>query len=347
VADASLSDSIVAANAPVQCDGVSGSPQGNIVFPDATCPGTVADPGLVALSDNGGPTSTMRLPAGSPAIDAVPSVNAGCPSTDQRGIARPQGAACDAGAYERAAPGATTGPASADATTATLTATVDSMRQATAVHFEWSSGAQSGSTPDQTVAPGSGGASVTASLAALAPATTYHYRVVATNTDGTTAGQDATFTTAPSPPSDAATATQTTGAGAPPALRALALKPSAFRTATKRHRTHRGTVISYADSQAATTTFTVERRLSGVRRGSRCIAPPKTTKHGRKPARCTRYAAVRGSFTHHDKAGANSVAWVGALGGKPLAPGVYRLDAGPAAGGLSGATISHAFRILR
>jgi hypothetical protein len=49
------------------------------------------------LDDHGGPTPTYALLAGSPAIDA----GAGqCPATDQRGIARPQGGACDVGAFE-------------------------------------------------------------------------------------------------------------------------------------------------------------------------------------------------------------------------------------------------------
>jgi hypothetical protein len=53
---------------------------------------------LGALRDNGGATWTMALPAGSPALDA----GAGCPppETDQRGVVRPQGSACDIGAYE-------------------------------------------------------------------------------------------------------------------------------------------------------------------------------------------------------------------------------------------------------
>jgi hypothetical protein len=54
------------------------------------------DPLLAPLSANGGPTATMALLAGSPAIDA----GADCPATDQRGVARPQGAACDIGAFE-------------------------------------------------------------------------------------------------------------------------------------------------------------------------------------------------------------------------------------------------------
>ncbi|MCG6117627.1 MAG: hypothetical protein MEQ07_05460 [Aquimonas sp.] len=47
---------------------------------------------------NGGPTPTMALPQDSLAIDAVPCV--GAPATDQRGRRRPQGAACDMGAFE-------------------------------------------------------------------------------------------------------------------------------------------------------------------------------------------------------------------------------------------------------
>jgi hypothetical protein len=54
---------------------------------------------LGPLADNGGPTLTHALLAGSPAIDAAVGV---CPATDQRGVARPQGDGCDAGAFELA-----------------------------------------------------------------------------------------------------------------------------------------------------------------------------------------------------------------------------------------------------
>ncbi len=58
-------------------------------------------PQLGSLASNGGPTQTMALPFGSPAVDAIPSSTAGCTgSTDQRGITRPQGSGCDIGAYE-------------------------------------------------------------------------------------------------------------------------------------------------------------------------------------------------------------------------------------------------------
>jgi hypothetical protein len=63
----------------------------------------VSNPLLGPLQNNGGPTQTHALLPSSPAIDAVTS---GCPppATDQRGVARPQGAACDIGAYELETP---------------------------------------------------------------------------------------------------------------------------------------------------------------------------------------------------------------------------------------------------
>jgi parallel beta-helix repeat protein len=59
----------------------------------------VADAMLGPLQDNGGPTETHALLPGSPAIDAG-SLDCPPPATDQRGVARPQGAACDIGAVE-------------------------------------------------------------------------------------------------------------------------------------------------------------------------------------------------------------------------------------------------------
>ena len=56
------------------------------------------NPELGPLADNGGPTLTMALLPGSPAIDAGSAV--GAPATDQRGVPRPQGAGVDIGAFE-------------------------------------------------------------------------------------------------------------------------------------------------------------------------------------------------------------------------------------------------------
>lgn len=82
------------------------SSQGNNLDSGASCgfaaPADVAsaDPLLGPLAANGGNgLLTHALGAGSPAVDAAS--NAACPATDARGIARPFGAICDIGAYER------------------------------------------------------------------------------------------------------------------------------------------------------------------------------------------------------------------------------------------------------
>jgi CSLREA domain-containing protein len=76
------------------------------------------DPDLGALDHNGGSTETQPLLAGSPAIDA--GTSSGCPSTDQRGVRRPQGPACDMGAYEVPVP-VVTQPAAAAVHQSTFT----------------------------------------------------------------------------------------------------------------------------------------------------------------------------------------------------------------------------------
>lgn len=53
---------------------------------------------LGPLQDNGGPAATRALLPGSPAIDAASACPP--PAQDQRSITRPQGAACNIGAYE-------------------------------------------------------------------------------------------------------------------------------------------------------------------------------------------------------------------------------------------------------
>jgi len=75
--------------------GVSDGANGNQVGSS----GTPLDPKLGPLADNGGLTRTRALLAGSPPIDAASTP--ACPTFDQRGVLRPQGAACDIGSFER------------------------------------------------------------------------------------------------------------------------------------------------------------------------------------------------------------------------------------------------------
>jgi CSLREA domain-containing protein len=76
---------------------------GDNIASDASCSLTAGgdlpntNPLLGALANNGGPTQTHALQAGSPAIDAA---SAPVPAVDQRGTARPQGPAPDIGAFE-------------------------------------------------------------------------------------------------------------------------------------------------------------------------------------------------------------------------------------------------------
>jgi len=60
------------------------------------------NPKLGALANNGGPTLTLALQTGSPALNAIPKSACAVPR-DQRGVKRPQGPGCDIGAYERKA----------------------------------------------------------------------------------------------------------------------------------------------------------------------------------------------------------------------------------------------------
>ncbi len=63
-------------------------------------------PDVGPLQDNGGLTRTQALLPGSPAIDKIPRsvCHLDTISTDQRGTKRPQGPACDIGAYEQVYP---------------------------------------------------------------------------------------------------------------------------------------------------------------------------------------------------------------------------------------------------
>lgn len=90
-----VENSILAGN---PCQGPIADGGGNLDWPESSCPGFNADPKLGPLAANGGPTLTMALGPRSGAIDTA--VGANCPSTDQRGVLRPQGAGCDIGAFE-------------------------------------------------------------------------------------------------------------------------------------------------------------------------------------------------------------------------------------------------------
>jgi hypothetical protein len=143
-------------------------------------------------------TGDYRQKAGSVTIDA--GVKDGLNGTldvdgDPRNVGPP-----DIGADEYVvAPTATTNPATAVTDVgATLAGSVDPKRAPTSYRFEYGTTTAYGKTTAPADAgSGSGSVAVGAPVTGLAPATTYHYRVVASNAAGVVHGGDQTFTTAP------------------------------------------------------------------------------------------------------------------------------------------------------
>lgn len=150
---------------------------------------------LDSPADNGGSTMTIPLLSSSAAIGA--GVDANCPSTDQRG--QPRYDTCDSGAYEyNPLPFVTTGSASAVTSTgATLNAFVNANTFATTATFEYGLTTSYGSTVAAVSSPVNGtiDTSTTAVISGLTPDTTYHFRIVGENINGSDTGEDQTFTT--------------------------------------------------------------------------------------------------------------------------------------------------------
>lgn len=94
-------------------------------------------------------------------------------------------------------PTATTLPVgTADESSATLRASINPRGLATTYRFEYGQTTAYGSTTALgNLAAGANPVEVTASLGSLTPATSYHYRISATNAEGTTVGSDGTFKT--------------------------------------------------------------------------------------------------------------------------------------------------------
>ena len=293
---------------------------------------------LGVLQDNGGPVTTEALLAGSPAVNSGSS--SGCPGTDARGVARPQGASCDIGAFELAPPSATTAsPSGVTATTATARgAAANPDVVAGTVYFQWGATTAYGSqTPAEPLAAGATGQTVAGVLANLSRGTVYHYRAVASSSDGTSFGADQTFTTSADAPS----------------LDALKISPAKLHaqsgrgaSITRKRAPGGGATVSYTDTHTATTTFTVFAQRRGYMLGRRC-----TAKRSRRLAggskRCRLYVQSGRVFTHHDRAGSNSFHFTGRISGRPLPTGAYQLRAtAKDASGRVSLARSAAFRII-
>ena len=337
----SLTGTLLASNQLGNCGGVTLEDGGhNLSFGDASCPMTFmsGDPHLGVLQDNGGPTETVALGPGSSAIDQISASGAGCPTTDQRGVPRPGGAACDIGAYEVAPPSLSVAAATGLTTAAaTLNGSVTANAASANAHFDYGPTTAYGSQTATQPIEGTGAVSLSATLADLTPNTTYHYRLVAASTDGTSASSDATFTTTGLP---ALIGAPPLSAAPRPTITKLKISPTAFLAATATHHRKTGATISYSDSLDAKTMFIVLRATAGVKRGSRCEQKPK---HGHGTA-CILYIKA-GSFTHTDKAGTNTLHFTGRVGNTKLTPGRYHLQATPTTATTTGSTVTIGFRV--
>jgi hypothetical protein len=109
-------------------------------------------------------------------------------------------AALPAAAQAATAPGVTTGGAANVAQqTARLTGAVDPNGDTTGYQFQYGTTSAYGAVTPEVTVSGDGKKTVTADVSGLAPATTYHYRLIAHNSKGVSKGGDRTFKTKAQP----------------------------------------------------------------------------------------------------------------------------------------------------
>ena len=329
-----IEGSILAGDAANECAGMANASAvgANIVFGSSSCAFTgtaplASDPRLGALSANGGLGATLALLEGSAALNAggasCPAADTGGGQLDQRGVARPQGPACDIGAFELALPSATTGAASGvgkNLATVSGAATNHDV-DGGSVYFQYGMSSAYGSqTPAQALAAGAT-APFTAALVGLPAGTVVHFRAVASNPAGPAFGADQTFTTL----------STSVPVGLPSSISAASLTNKRFRvsrrptaiSAAARRRTPLGTRFRFTLSAAAKLTIAITRSTPGLRHGRSCVAP--STKLIRRHAKhCTRTLSVGTLTRASEAAGAHSVAFSGRIGHRPLAPHSYR-----------------------
>jgi hypothetical protein len=107
-----------------------------------------------------------------------------------------------------------------------------------------------------------------------------------------------------------------------------------------------GATVTYALSEEALVSFTVQRARPGTVRGGTCVKRTASTPITAK--RCTRYVALRPVLVEEGTVDENSFRFNGRLAGRKLAPGHYRfsVEAVDAAGNHSPEPVVRAFRIV-
>lgn len=114
-----------------------------------------------------------------------------------------------------------------------------------------------------------------------------------------------------------------------PTLGGLSFTTTVFRAATSggafsaQKKGPIGTKVSFSLSEPSAVRFTVQRKTKGRRVGGKCA---KLKRSNRTKTKCTRWTAVKGSFTVAGTAGTSTFTFRGRMGGKSLKPGSYRLN---------------------
>jgi hypothetical protein len=196
-------------------------------------------------------------------------------------------------------------------TTATIAGSVQTEARAT-VYFQLGTSTAYGSTiASRQIGYAPTPQGLAASLSALKPGTTYHFRVVAENAGGTSYGADQSFATAPPVPTFASVK-QT---------HARWREGNSLAQAS-RARAPLGTAFSFTLNTPATVTFAFTQKVAGRRVHGKCVAPSHRNHRAR---RCSR-TVTRGTLAISGHAGVNTLKFQGRVSSRnKLRPGTYTL----------------------
>ncbi len=289
-------------------------------------------------TENGGPTPTMALAPGALPIDT----GAGCQATDQRGVPRPQGPACDSGAYEL--------------DTTPLHVTIDSGPSGEvtmpAVSFAFSANqpatfkcALDGAAPAPCSSPFNAGP---------LPLGPHSFTVVGTDIPGKTASASRSFTVVPPPLGGGSAGGGSTGGAslgsgaATPRISGASQTNAVWREGNRlsvisRRRAPLGTIFAFQLSNPATVTMSFTQALPGRLVKGRCV---RAGAHAR--GRHCKRSVVRGSLSFAGHRGRDALAFQGRVSrAVKLEPGRYTLLISAANASGRSNTSSLSFTIVR
>jgi len=278
---------------------------------------TGVNPGLATLANNGGPTETDELLAGSPAIGRGISVF--CPATDQRGAPRP--APCDSGAYQTE-----TGP------TITIAAPVNgaTVTQGQVVNASYTCTAPAGASITACTGTVASGAPINTSTLGA-----HTFMVTASDSSFASSTKSVTYTVV--------------AASGKPTVSNLKQSHKKWRLGSSlpeisKKKPPVGTVFSFSLNESASVTLAFVRHAHGRKVHGSCVAQ---TKKNKKKKRCVRDVTA-GNMTFAGHAGANKVAFDGVISSfRTLSPGSYTVLVTASAGGKHSATKSLNFTIAK